>query len=227
MLMVGVSPEVENALRTFAERANFSLASASTGTKGMGAVQASSVDLALVDCDLPDIAGLAWLKMVRQTREGKELPVIVTSARRTDSEVAEAFEWGADDFVELPCVPEELLARLRAVLRRRFERDEQVGYAMSLGPVSLDPAGHQCRVRGKALEVMPREFELLEILMRKAGRVLSRSYLLEAVWGMSRNASTRAVDVGISRLRRALGPRAGRWVETVERYGYRYRNPSA
>ena len=78
-------------------------------------------------------------------------------------------------------------------------------------------------LRGKRLRLRPREFELLEILMRKSGRVLSRRYLLESVWGMSGEADTRAVDVTISRLRQALGARASRWIETVERFGYSFR----
>lgn len=183
-------------------------------------------------CDLAllDLAGsgadLSWLKAVRHTDAGRNLPVIVVSPRKSDDEVAEAFEWGADDFVLKDCEPAELLARLRSVLRRRFEREAVWGAPLSLGAITLDPARHECVVRRARVRLNPREFELLELLMRKAGRVLTRGYLLESLWGMSRYANTRTVDVSISRLRKALGRRAGRWVETVERYGYRFRDPS-
>ena len=89
----------------------------------------------------------------------------------------------------------------------------------------MDPGRHRCYVGGKEVELRPREFELLEILMRKAGRVLSRPYLLESVWGMSSAANTRAVDVTVSRLRKALGGKAGKWVESVEKFGYRLCDP--
>ena len=132
------------------------------------------------------------------------------------------FELGADDYLAKDVETAELTARLRAALRRRFERRDQLGSPMQIGPIRLDPGLHECRVRGQRRKLRPREFELLEILMRKSGRVLSRPYLLETVWGMSGNASTRAVDVGVSRLRRTLGRRAGNWIETVERFGYRF-----
>lgn len=195
---------------------------ASTGNEALAALK-DPPDLVLLGLDLPDMSGLACLKALRQTEPGRELPVIMVAARRGEAETAEAFDWGADDFAALDCEPAERVARVRAVLRRRFEREESVGRAMSVGPVALDPARHECRVRGRLVALRPREFELLEILMRKAGRVLSRSYLLETVWGMSRRAETRAVDVGVSRLRAALGRRAGAWLETVERFGYRFR----
>jgi DNA-binding response OmpR family regulator len=137
--------------------------------------------------------------------------------------VANAFDWGADDYILKGCQIPELLARIRAVLRRRFERAEPSGYAVARGPIALDPSRHECRVRKKIIALRPREFELLEILMRKAGRVLSRHYLLETVWGMNREAGTRAVDIGVSRLRQALGPHGSAWIETIPRFGYRCR----
>ena len=149
---------------------------------------------------------------------GKDLPIIVLNDRKTDHSVAEAYRLGVDDYIAKPCHPAEFLARMRAVLRRRFEREQFMGAEMTIGSVMLDPAHHQCLVRGKPVDLRPREFELLEILMRKVGRVLSRSYLLESIWGMSHTADTRTVDVAVSRLRKALGLRAGSWVETVERY---------
>ncbi|MBI4424082.1 MAG: response regulator transcription factor [Elusimicrobia bacterium] len=196
-----------------------------TGAEAILELPRERHDLLLVDLQLPDVLGIAWLKMLRQTDLGRELPVMALTGARSDAEMADAYEWGADDYLEKGLSAPELAARIRAVLRRRFERDEQAGASMKLGPFALDPARHELRVRGKALALKPREFELLEILMRKAGRVLSRAYLLEAIWGMSRLADTRAVDVGVSRLRRRLGPRAARWIETIERFGYRFRSP--
>ena len=225
LLVIGEDARFQEAVRSCVEPAGYTSNPCRTGTQALRELQEGRVDLALLESKLPDMPGLAWLRLVRQTEAGAGLPVLVASGRRADEEMAEAYETGADDYILKSCEPLELMARIRAVLRRRFEREEQLGSPMRIGPVALDPARHECRVRGKRVSLRPREFELLEILMRKSGRVLKRVYLLEAVWGMSGGANTRAVDVGVSRLRRALGARAGAWIETVERIGYRYLTP--
>lgn len=188
-------------------------------------IGAGEADLALLDLDLPAVERLGWFRMLRRSEDGRLFPVVLASRHKSDAELAEAFELSADDYVLKSCDERELLARLRAVLRRRFEKELLFDGVLSAGPVSLDKGRHVCRVRGKALTLNPREFELLETLLNKAGRVLSRPYLLETIWGMSRSASTRTVDVTVSRLRKALGSRAGGWIETIERYGYRFRDP--
>ncbi|MBI5881993.1 MAG: response regulator transcription factor [Elusimicrobia bacterium] len=225
VLAIGGGTNMSALLGGCASEGNYILDIVETGTEGLRRITEHTPDLALVDIDLPDIEGLAWLKVLRQTDSGRGLPVIVASRRKTDDEVSEAFSWGVDDFVQKDCDPAELVARVRTVLRRRFEREERAGASLSLGDVALDPGRHRCSVRGTKVSLRPREFELLEVLMRKAGRVLNRAYLLETVWGMTSDADTRAIDVTVSRLRRALGSRAGSWVETVERYGYRFRDP--
>lgn len=225
ILAVGDDDWFVEVVRQACAQADHDLHIVRTGAEAIIELPSERHDLLLVDLQLPDVLGTSWLKMLRQTDFGREVPVMALTGARSDREMAEAFDWGADDYLEKGLAAAEVSARIRAVLRRRFEREEQAGAAMTLGPLQLDPARHELRLRGKKLELNPREFELLEILMRKAGRVLSRSYLLETIWGMSRLASTRAVDVGISRLRGRLGPRAGRWVETVERFGYRFRSP--
>lgn len=205
--------------------ADYMVGRVTSAASALERINADGCDLVLLDCDSSAAEGMTWLKALRHTDAGKQLPVIAASARKTDDMVAQAFEWGADDFVLKSVEPVELLARVRSVLRRRFEREASFGSAMTIGSVTLDPARHKCLVRSTPVKLNPREFELLELLMRKAGRVLSRAYLLETLWGMSRFANTRTVDVSVSRLRKALGARAGRWVETVERYGYRFKDP--
>lgn len=196
-----------------------------TGAAAIVELPRERVDLLVVDLQLPDVNGISWLKMLRQTPNGRDIPCMAMTAARSDAEMAEAYDWGADDYLEKGVSAPELAARMRAVLRRRFERDEQFGAPLAVGPFAVDPGRHEALLRGKRVQLRQREFGLLEILLRKAGRVLSRPYLLEAVWGMSRQADTRAVDVGVSRLRRRLGPRGARWIETVEGFGYRLRLP--
>jgi DNA-binding response OmpR family regulator len=186
---------------------------------------AGEADVALLDLDLPAAERLGWFRLLRRSEDGRRFPVVLASRQKSDAELAEAFELNADDYVLKSSDARELLARLRSVLRRRFEKELHFDGVLSAGPVTLDKGRHVCRVRGKAVTLNPREFELLETLLGKAGRVLSRPYLLETVWGMSGSASTRSVDVAVSRLRKALGSRAGSWIETIERYGYRFRDP--
>lgn len=185
------------------------------------------VDLMILDSELPDMPAMTFLRVLRETEHGRELPVIFVGNRKTDESVAEAFSLGVDDYLVNPVDARELLVRARAVLRRKFERLEHWGGSLSIGGVEIDPSQRLCIVHGKRIVLQPREFELLEILMRKARRVLTRSYLLETVWGMSSNAETRAVDAVVSRLRRRLGKRAGKMIETVSKLGYTFRDPDA
>lgn len=182
-------------------------------------------DIIIVDCDLPDMEGLTFLKVLRETELGRNLAVILTGQRNSDELVLEAFNIGIDDHLPKPFDLREMLVRIRAVLRRRYERHEHFGNALAVGPIEIDPSQRLCLISGKRIVLQPREFELLEILMRKTGRVLSRVYLLETVWGMRHTAQTRAVDVMVSRLRRRLGPRAGGMIETISKLGYCLRNP--
>lgn len=201
------------------------VSAANLPAEGLSRAAEGACDLAVLDAHSQS-GDLSWLRALRHIDSGRQLPVVVVAQTKEDDDVARAFEWGADDYVRKDCDPAELLARLRSVLRRRFEREAVWGAALSIGAITLDPAKHACVVRRTRVKLNPREFELLELLMRKAGRVLTRAYLLESLWGMSRFANTRTVDVSVSRLRKALGRRAGKWVETVERYGYRFRDPA-
>ncbi|MBI5244326.1 MAG: response regulator transcription factor [Elusimicrobia bacterium] len=182
-------------------------------------------DLLLLDLDVPDMDGLTFLRVLRETEAGRDLPVIVLSPRKTEDSVARTFSLGAEDYLVKPADPRELAARIRTVLRRRWERSEHWGSPLSIGGIEIDPSQRRTLVQGKHVTLQPREFELLEILMRKAGRVLTRAYLLETVWGMSSTADTRAVDVMVSRLRRRLGGRGKKLIETISKMGYCFRNP--
>ena len=182
-------------------------------------------DLLLVDRDLPDMAGMDFLRILRESERGKDLPVLLMASRKTVEGVLEAYGLGVDDYLLKPFDPRELMARVRALLRRKYERAPQWDAPISIGGIELDRSRRLCMVDGVRVVLRPREFEVLEVLMRKEGRVLTRAYLLETVWGMSSSANTRAVDVTVSRLRRCLGPRAGRWIETLTKAGYCFRKP--
>ena len=180
-------------------------------------------DAIICEYDLPDMDGLSFLHMIREGGLGRQTPIVLTSSRKSDDAIVAAFDSGIDDHLPKPFDSRELIVRVRAVLRRRYERIEHWGSQISSAGIEIDPGQRRCSVKGKLVRLQPREFELLEILMRKAGRVLSRPYLLETVWGMNSSAETRAVDVMVSRLRAKLGPRAGTRIETISKLGYCFR----
>jgi two-component system alkaline phosphatase synthesis response regulator PhoP len=186
----------------------------------------SPPNLLVLGLDLPDMPGLTLLKVLRDTEYGREMPVIVVAGSKTASSVKEAFELGADDYVVAPVDPRELAARARAVLRRKLQRQDHWAAPLSLAGIDIDPSQRLCVVKGRRVILRPMEFSLLDTFMRRAGRVLTRTYLLETVWGMSTKAETRAVDVMVSRLRKRLGP-CGKLIETVSKMGYSFRDPGA
>lgn len=213
-----------NASLLEALEAEFTVDACGTGQTALEKLRARRTEVMLLAPALPDMPGLSFLTFLRETEYGKDLPVILLSPHKTEESVVQAFDLGVQDYMVKPFDPRELVARIRAVLRRSPERTEHWGSPLALGPVEIDPSQRRCLVKGKRVTLRPREFELLEILMRKAGRVLTRLYLLETVWGMSSAAETRAVDVMVSRLRKRLGA-AGKTIETVSKLGYSFRDP--
>jgi DNA-binding response OmpR family regulator len=197
-----------------------------SAAEGLRRLPETRPHLVMLAHESPDMSGFDCLRILRHTDLGKKLPVIYLCERRSDDLVAQAFAEGADDVVLTSCHPAEFLARTRAVLRRHFERGMRIEEELSLGPISLDPSRHECRVGARMIALRRREFDLLTVLMRKAGRVLNRTYLLDTVWDHDQTVDPRTVDVVISRIRRSLGAKAGAWVETVGGYGYRFRDPA-
>lgn len=225
-LAVTHNPALIGLIQGFVRQGNYTVDIVATGAQGFKAIIAGRPDLVFLDAALPDIDALSWLGILREMREGKDLSVIAAAEKLGAEDTARFFELGADDCILFRhCDPREFSARMRATLRRHTPAAEREIPALVLGPVGLDSSRHRCLVAGKEIILRPREFELLEMLMRKAGRVLNRPYLLECVWGMASSANTRAVDVTVSRLRKALGPKAAAWVESVDKFGYRFSDP--
>ncbi len=181
-------------------------------------------DLVLLDVMLPGIDGLETLRRIKATAALARLPVIMASARGEDPDVVAGLELGADDYVVKPYSPRVLVARVRAVLRRRFqggvgELDE--GSLIELGGMVLDPDRHELKVDGGRVDLSATEFAVLELLMRSPGRVYGRASIIDAVKGRDYPVTDRSVDVQIVSLRRKLGAR-GDAIETVRGVGYRF-----
>jgi len=175
-------------------------------------------DVILLDWMLPGQSGLALARKWRGEARTRAIPILMLTARGDEPDKVAGLDAGADDYITKPFSTQEMLARIRAVLRRRAP--EQVTDTVAIGELALDAATHRVNWRGRPLKVGPTEFKLLHYLMKHPERVHSRSQLLDKVWGDHVFIEERTVDVHVKRLRESLGP-AGAMIETVRGAGYR------
>ncbi len=181
-------------------------------------MDASVPDLILLDWMLPGESGLALAKRWRADPKTKEVPIIMLTARGDEADRVAGLDVGADDYIAKPFSTRELIARIRAVLRRRTP--EQIGMPLTVGPLVLDPATHRVSFEEQPVKLGPTEFKLLQFLMGHSERVHSRAQLLDKVWGDHVYIEERTVDVHVKRLRESLGQGA-LMIETVRGAGYR------
>lgn len=196
----------------------FEVATFGDGERLLAAVQECVPELTLLDIMLPGLDGLSVLRRLRENARTAEMPVILLTAKSTEYDKVVGLDTGADDYVAKPFGVMELLARIKAVLRRAG--GGRAAETLEIGPLSLDPGGHIASADGEPLQLTLKEFELLRCLMEHRGQVLTRDNLLQAVWGYDFEGETRTVDVHIGTLRQKLG-RHGGLVETVRGVGYR------
>jgi two-component system, OmpR family, response regulator RegX3 len=186
---------------------------------GEGALEASPADLVLLDLRLPDIDGL---DVCRQLRERSRVPIIVLTARGEEADRVVGLELGADDYVVKPYGLRELIARIRAVMRRAAALGGADG-PLRAGELEVDERSRRATLAGRELELTPKEFELLAALARDPGAAVSRQRLLAEVWQTSWYGSSKTIDVHVAALRRKLGDSG--WIETVRGVGFRLRVP--
>lgn len=176
--------------------------------------------LALVDWMLPDMSGLELTRLLKRGHENDDLAIIMLTARAEERDKVIGLEGGADDYITKPFSPRELIARIKAVLRRSDSLGDQL---TSAGGIVLDAAAHRVSVGGKNVQLGPTEYRLLQYLMTHADRVYSRAQLLDRVWGANVYVEERTVDVHVRRLRKALAEfGADHHVQTVRGAGYRF-----
>ncbi len=180
-----------------------------------------SPDLLLLDWMLPGVSGIDLARRLKSHPDTQELPIIMLTARSDEAHKVKGLEIGADDYVTKPFSPRELVARVRAVLRRAPPRAGD--NILAVADIELDPDSHRVTVAGQSLELGPTEFRLLRFLMTHMERVYSRSQLIDLVWGSNAYVEERTVDVHIGRLRKALMPSGHqRLIQTVRSAGYRF-----
>lgn len=182
-------------------------------------------DLVLLDVMLPDRSGVEVCRELKGGARTREIPVVMLTARGEEIDRVVGFEMGADDYVTKPFSVRELLLRIRAVLRRtQSDRPERL--TIEFGQLRIDGAAHRCFVDGVEAKLTALEFRLLTTLVERKGRVQSRDVLLNDVWGLSSELTTRTVDTHMKRLRQKLG-NAGRYIETIRGVGYRFREAAS
>lgn len=181
------------------------------------AVETQLPDLVLLDLMLPEEDGISILKKLRKEPKTKKMPVILLTAKDSEYDKVMGLESGADDYVAKPFSMMELLARVKALLRR-VERDEDE--CMTAGRLSVDKAKHEVKADGEAVSLTLKEFELLCLLLENKGKVLTRDQLLNSIWGYDFDGENRTVDVHIRTLRQKLGS-CGEYIETVRGVGYK------
>jgi DNA-binding response OmpR family regulator len=219
VMVIEDEKEIRDLVRYNLERAGFRVSATGDGEEGLERVFSSRPDALVLDLMLPGRSGLEVLREVRSEPATRDLPVIVLTARAAEMDRLLGFEHGADDYLTKPFSPRELVARLRALLRRA--RPEREAGVLRAGALSVDTLGREVTWNGRPLDLTPREFSLLAFFARHPGRVLSRDELLRKVWGYDYVGESRTVDVHVRRLRVKLGE--GRdAIETVTGAGYKF-----
>ena len=218
VLIVEDEPAIAELLSVNLRHNGFAPIWAEDGAAAQRELDAQLPDLILLDWMLPGMSGLQLARKWRADARTKPIPILMLTARGDEPDKVAGLDAGADDYITKPFSTHELLARIRAVLRRRAP--EQAGDSVTIGALVIDAATHRVTHQGQPLKLGPTEFKLLYYLMKHPERVHSRAQLLDKVWGDHVFIEERTVDVHIKRLREALGA-AGAMVETIRGAGYR------
>ena len=220
ILVVDDEPKIVQLARDYLEHAGFTVASASDGREALASFRAKAPDLIVLDLGLPLVDGL---DVTRALRKASNVPIVMLTGRGDESDRVAGLELGADDYVTKPFSPKELVARVRAVLRRAEVALTPTDIVRA-GDVTLDIPRMSVQVKAKGIELTPTEFQLLATLARAPGRVFTRAQLLDAVHGVAFEAYERAIDAHVKNIRRKLepDPREPRYLLTVHGVGYRF-----
>jgi two-component system, OmpR family, response regulator RegX3 len=226
VLLVEDEHSFVEALTVGLKREGFRVQVARDGAEAIDLFEAVRPDLVLLDVMLPKVSGI---DVCRELRRRSQVPIIMVTAKGSEIDTVVGLEVGADDYVSKPYRLRELVARMRAVLRRRSSEaaTTSTGEVLEVGDVRLDPERHEVEIRGDQVRLPLKEFELLEILLANAGRVLPRETLIDRVWGADYVGDTKTLDVHVKRLRAKVedDPAAPSRIVTIRGLGYKYDSP--
>ncbi len=221
VLVVEDEESFSDALSYMLRREGFEVGLAASGPEALAEFDRAGADIVLLDLMLP---GLPGTEVCRSLRQRSPVPIIMLTAKDSEIDKVVGLELGADDYVTKPYSARELVARIRAVLRRQNESDDVGVPTLEVGPVRMDPDRHVVTVGGTVTAMPLKEFDLLELLLRNAGRVLTRGQLIDRVWGADYVGDTKTLDVHVKRLRAKLEPDPAqpKHLVTVRGLGYKF-----
>ncbi|HEY2044247.1 MAG TPA: response regulator transcription factor [Jatrophihabitans sp.] len=221
VLVVEDEESIADPLSYMLRREGFEVSVASTGPDALGSFDRTGADIVLLDLMLP---GLSGTEVCRALRLKSNVPIIILTARDSEVDKVVGLELGADDYVTKPFSHRELIARIRAVMRRGAESEELLSATLEAGPVRMDVERHTVAVDSDQVSLPLKEFDLLELLLRNAGRVLTRGQLIDRVWGADYVGDTKTLDVHVKRLRSKIEPDPAnpKFLLTVRGLGYKF-----
>jgi two-component system response regulator RegX3 len=220
VLLVEDEESMAEPLAFLLRKEGFTTTWAATGKDALDEFERRGADIVLLDLMLP---GMSGIEVCRALRTRSSVPVIMVTARDSEIDTVVGLELGADDYVTKPYSARELIARIRAVLRRRAEPDDENDSTLTAGSIRMDVERHAVSVDGRPIALPLKEFDLLEYLLRNAGRVLTRGQLIDRVWGADYVGDTKTLDVHVKRLRAKIEPDAAspRYLLTIRGLGYK------
>ena len=219
-------PNIVELVKYNLDREGYQTISSGNGRKGLELIQQELPDLIVLDLMLPELDGISICKQLRADPRTKSIPIIILTAKSEEADRVLGLEMGADDDVTKPFSPRELVARVRAVLRRSGASDEEEPEVIELGEIRMDLRQHSVKVRGAEVDLTPKEYDFLKLLLLNPARAFTREFLLEHLWGYEYFGDTRTVDVHVRRLRQKIeqNPADPFYLETVRGVGYRFRS---
>jgi DNA-binding response OmpR family regulator len=223
LLVVDDEKDMLELVRYKFEQEGFSVAVADGGERALELARREAPSAIVLDIMMPGLDGLEVLKRLRGDNRTESIPIIFLTAKAGEADRVVGLELGADDYVVKPFSPRELVARVKAVLRRTEKKAEQPTLTVA-GPIRIDASRREVKVEDALVPLTTTEFDLLRLLAGNPGRVYTRPELMERTRGSDSVTTERAVDAHIAAIRRKLGERAGEWVETVRGYGYRFKD---
>jgi two-component system phosphate regulon response regulator PhoB len=220
ILVVDDEEDILELVRYNLAREGYQVTGVASGEEALVKARNQAFDVILLDLMLPGLDGLDVCRGLRSHSSTANIPILMLTAKGEDADIVTGLELGADDYVTKPFSPRVLLARIKAVLRRQGQKEDDETALVKIHDLTINPARHEVLLKGRSIELTATEFRILHFMARRAGWVFSRDQIISAIRGGDYPVTDRSVDVQIAGLRKKLGP-AGAWIETVRGVGYR------
>ena len=227
ILVIDDEPALLKAVKERLELENFSVLTCVSAEQAVVTLKKFTPDLMVGDLRLPGMSGLDFCRQVRSSESPYRLvPIIFLTTDRSEINKVLGLELGGDDYMTKPFSPAEFVARVKALIRRSLSAEERDGAeeTLSSGKLSINYPRHEAKIDGKLLELSPKEFEILSLLIKKSGRVMTRQFLMESIWGRPYSNTSRVIDTHIKNIRKSLG-KMQKHLLTVEGLGYKWDHP--